>query len=303
MITGTVTISGGVPGVYVYARRVVGGYDTGSSYTGVDGTYYLDGLEGGSYKVQFRPLAPYIGEWYQDAADQERGQAISVALGTTTPDIDAALATGGVITGVISSAATGAPLPSAYANVYSGTTSWINNVYADMDGVYRTSGLPAGDQYRVRFYEGPWDLYITEWYSDALSQNDSLTVTVPVSGVMPHIDGALDLGGTISGWTYDGMSGKLLSSVYARVVEAATGAYVDYDYSNNYGLYLVDGLPSGQYHVYFSEDGYETQWYDQVTSRSSALTVTVSAPADTPNINAYLTYTNTVYLPLVMRNQ
>ena len=78
---------------------------------------------------------------------------------------------------------------------------------------------------------------------------------------------------------------------------------MDYDYSNNYGLYLVDGLPSGQYHVYFSEDGYDNQWYDQVTSRSSALTVTVSAPADTPNINAYLTYANTVYLPLVMRNQ
>ncbi|NBD35071.1 MAG: hypothetical protein GVY30_03615, partial [Chloroflexi bacterium] len=163
-------------------------------------------------------------------------------------------------------------------------------------------GLPAGDQYRVRFYEGPWDLYITEWYSDALSLNAGLTVTVSSSGATPHIDGALDLGGTISGWTYDGMSGKLLSSVYARVVEAATGAYVDNDYSNAYGLYLVDGLPSGQYHVYFSEEGYENQWYDQVTSRSSALTVTVSAPADTPNINAYLTYANTVYLPLVMRN-
>ena len=50
VITGTVTASGGVPGVYVYTRRVVGGYDTESSYTGVDGAYRLEGLVG--WKLQ-----------------------------------------------------------------------------------------------------------------------------------------------------------------------------------------------------------------------------------------------------------
>ncbi|MDY7078280.1 MAG: carboxypeptidase regulatory-like domain-containing protein [Chloroflexota bacterium] len=302
IITGTVTGSGGVPGVYVYARRVVGGYATKSTYTGVDGTYRLDGLKAGGYKVQFSPPAPFIGEWYDDAPDQSSAQTISITLDATTPDIDAVLEVGGVITGVVLAADTGDPLPGAYVDVYSTTGAFIKgSIYANMDGRYQTPGLPAGD-YNVYFGVGPWTYYRTEWYDDAPSRSTGLTVTVPVSGTTPNINAALYRGGTISGWAYSVPKGWLLNSVYVGVYSATTGSYVKYTYSNNGGFYQVNGLYTGPYKVYFSRDGYEQQWYSQTLDYATALTVTVNAPDDTPNVNAYLLYARGVYLPLVMRN-
>jgi hypothetical protein len=127
-----------------------------------------------------------------------------------------------------------------------------------------------------------------------------MTVTVPVSGVTPNINAALEQGGSISGWTYNALLGLPMRSVRARVYDAVSGSYLGYDNSNNGGLYQVNGLPSGQYKVSFQEGGFETQWYSQTLDQSSALTVTVTAPQDTPNINVYLEYMYDVYLPLVL---
>ncbi|MEE8389556.1 MAG: carboxypeptidase regulatory-like domain-containing protein [Anaerolineae bacterium] len=301
-ITGTVTGSGGVPGVYVYATRVVGGYFSRYTYTGVDGGYRLEGMGAGKYKVEFRPPSPFIGEWYDDTPDSSTARTISVTLGATTPDISATLATGGVITGVITAADTGAPLPAAYANVYSTTGALVKgSVYADMAGRYQTPGLPAGD-YNVYFNVGPWISYRTEWYDDASSQSAGLTVTVPVSGTTPNVNAALDRGGSISGWTYSAPRGWLLNSVYVTVYSATTGSYVNYAYSNNEGLYQVNGLSSGPYKVRFSRSGYKQQWYSQMLDFAPALTVTVNAPDETSNINVYLRYPYDVYMPVVLRN-
>jgi hypothetical protein len=302
-ITGVVTdtaTGAGVPGVYVYARRVVGSWTTKSIYTGVDGAYRLEGLPAGGYKVQFSPPPPFIGEWYEDATESTT-QIVTVTLDTTTPDIDAALATGGVITGLVTAADTGAPLAGAYVNVYSTTGSFVTGIYVGRDGGYRTPGLPPGN-YWVLFDTGPWSLYRPEWYSNAHAYGDRITVTVPALGAAPHVNAALDRGGSISGWTYSQATERPLSDVYVVAYSTPGYDYVDYAYSNKWGFYQVSGLPSDLYKVYFSKSGYEVQWYDRAVDFASALTVTVSVPDDTPEINAYLRYPYEVYLPLVMRS-
>ena len=299
-ITGTVTGSGPVPGVYVYAKRVVGGWNTKSTYTGVDGAYRLDGLLAGGYKVQFSPPSPLIGEWYSGTSESA-AQIISVTLGATTPNVDATLTTGGFITGLITATDTGAPLPGAYVSVYSTTGSYIvGYIYANRDGEYQTPGLPAGN-YRVYFNVGPWVFYLPEWYDNVPPQTVKLTVTVPVSGVTPNINAALDRGGSVSGWTYSGVTGRPLNSVYVAAYSAPIYSYVGYVYSNNWGFYQMTKLPGGSYKMYFSRNGYKPQWYDRAADFASALTVTVSAPNDTPDVNAYLRYPYDVYLPLVLR--
>jgi hypothetical protein len=300
-ISGTVSGSGGgVPGVYVYVRRMVGAYLTGSTYTGVDGGYYLAGLDAGQYRVEFTPPAPFIREWYDDASDAGTSSHVTVTLGATTPNVDAVLEVGGVITGFITAADTGASLPGAYVNIYSSTGALVrDSIYVGMDGQYQTPGLPAGN-YQVYFDEGPWSRYIAEWYDDALPSSVHTTVTVPVSGTVPNVNAALDQGGSISGWTYNAHRGWPMGSVNARVYDADTGSYISYDYSNSGGLYQINGLPSGQYEVSFSKSGFKTQWYSRTLDL--ALTVTVSAPDDTQDINAYLRYLYDVYMPMVLRN-
>ena len=304
-ITGTVTdtlTGAGIPGVRVYTKRVVGGWASKSTYTGLDGRYLLEGLPAGEYKVQFDPPSPYLGEWYADAGSEGAAQLVSVTLGTVTPHIGAGLAAGGVITGLVTASDTGAPLPGAYVNVYSETGAYVAGyIYVNRDGSYQTPGLPAGN-YRLSFEKGPWQLYRSEWYSDVHSQDDGVTVTVPVSGVVPNINAALDRGGSISGWTYSEQTGVPLVSVYVSVYSATTHSYVSYDYSNNWGLYQVNGLPAGPYKLYFSKSGYQTQWYDRASDFDSALTVTVTVPGNASNINIYLHYLHHVYLPLILKN-
>ncbi len=302
-MSGTVSgPDGGVPGVHVYTQRVVGGYLTRSTYTGVDGGYNLTGLDAGEYRVQFTPPSPFIREWYNDTPDAGAISNVTVTLGTNTPNIDAVLEVGGVITGFITAADTGAPLPGAYADVYSTTGVFVRGqAYARADGLYQTPGLPAGT-YQVLFNVGPWYRYIAEWYDDALPSSLHMTVTVPVSGITPNINAVLDQGGSISGWTFNALKGLPMRSVNADVYDAASGSFVRYDSSNNGGLYQVNGLPSGQYKVRFVESGFETQWYSRTVDQVSAFTVTVSAPKDVPNINAYLDYVYDLYLPVVLRS-
>jgi len=301
VITGTVTGPSGIPGVYVHAKLVPQGDFTRTTYTGVDGSYRLDGLEAGDYKVQFSPPMPFIGEWYNGAASESAALTVSVSLSSTISNVNIVLETGGVITGVMTAADTHAPLPGAIANVYSATnSSYVGSAYADANGYYQTPSLPAGD-YKVSFSAGPWMAYLDEWYNNAPSMDTALTVTVQASGVISDINTVLDRGGSISGWTFDAFTGVLLNSVHVSVHHATTASVVRETDSNNWGFYQVSGLASGQYKVQFSKDGYWTRWYSDTLDFAPALTVTVTAPNETPFTNVSLRWVLYSYLPLVTR--
>ena len=89
-ISGVVTDSEGAPieGIYVYAAS--GG---SSAYTAADGSYRLSGLSAASYVVQFRDFSgEYLGEWFDDAADQESAAVVEVAEGEAIAGVDACVA-------------------------------------------------------------------------------------------------------------------------------------------------------------------------------------------------------------------
>jgi hypothetical protein len=300
-ITGTVTGPSGIPGVYVYAKLLPQGNFTRTIYTGVDGSYRLNGLDAGSYKVQFSPPTPFIGEWYSDMTNENTALTVSVALSATTPNVNAVLETGGVIIGIITAADTHASLPGAFANVYGATDgSYVGSAYADADGHYQTPNLPAGD-YKISFSAGPWMAYLDEWYNHASSLDAALTVTVQASGVISNINAVLDRGGSISGWTFDALTGVLLNGVHVSVHHATTASVIREADSNNWGFYQVNGLASGQYKVQFSKDGYWTRWYSDTLDFAPALTVAVTAPNETPFTNVSLRWVLYTYLPLVTR--
>ena len=144
--------------------------------------------------------------------------------------------------------------------------------------------------------------YLSEWYDNAPSSGTAQTITVPALSVVPNVNAALDRGGSISGWVYDASSGIPLDGAYVDVYSATTGSWVDSADGNAWGYYQTNGLPAGQYKLSFYRNNYVDQWYSDVRDFDLALTVTVSAPSDTPNINVYLRPYLYVYLPLVMRN-
>ncbi|MBN2005887.1 MAG: carboxypeptidase regulatory-like domain-containing protein [Anaerolineae bacterium] len=302
-ITGTVTGPGGIPGVAVYAYRVgEGDYAAKSTYTGPDGEYSIDGLPAGGYKVRFTPPSPFTRLWYAGADTDSAAEVVTITLNTVTPNINVTLSQGGIITGIVTASDTGAPMPGVRVYVYDQDGSQASEpVYCDADGQYRTLGLPGGSYY-LRFDRNNWTFYRSEWYSQTTGMNTAISITVPASGAIPNINTALKHGGSISGWIYDAATGHALIDAYAQTYETSSGSYVGYCYVNNWGYYQINGLDDGDHKVYAYRTDYITQWYSHALSSDAALTVTVTAPDDTPNINFHLKPYKKIYLPLVLRS-
>ena len=99
-VVGTVTDASddGLAGVDVWAsRKVADGWDfVANATTDGDGQYSLDGLEAGTYRVEFEAgtsEAPLYEAW-NNKGTFEDGDDIAVALDTTVADIDAQLVAG-----------------------------------------------------------------------------------------------------------------------------------------------------------------------------------------------------------------
>ncbi len=302
-ITGVVSGPGGIPGMVVNAYRVSsGGYSSESTYTGPDGSYKIQGLIPGDYKVKFSPTVTFIEQWYAGAGDEDSAQTISVTSGAILPNINATLSQGGVITGVITAQDSGAAMPNTSVRVHDETGNSVGEqVYADADGHYQTPGLPAGS-YKLFFDRQDWQFHRSEWYNQKDDWNAAISVTVSAPGVIPNINAALKRGGSISGWVDDAATGYALADGYAYIYDAQTQSSKGYCYVNQWGHYQVGGLENGSYKAGFFTDDYPTQWYSQTLNFESALTITVAAPNDTPDINFHLKPFKKVYLPLVLRS-
>jgi hypothetical protein len=73
--------------------------------------------------------------------------------------------------------------------------------------------------------------------------------------------------------------------------------------SNASGVYSVKGIPTGSYKVGFFLSGSNgQQWYAAKGSFASATTVTVTAPSDTPSINAALGYGPAIWLSAYIKD-
>ena len=165
-ITGTVTATtGGAPlaGIDVVARKWNAQDQTwewvSSATTAANGTYAIENLLGGSYRVEFETFGTeYLSEFYNDAERAEDADPVAVTLGNTTAGVDAALDKAGIITGTV----TGPGVTQANLDV----SLWERNRFAksgwsetfdlaDVTGTtYRFTGLEPGT-YRVRARRRP----------------------------------------------------------------------------------------------------------------------------------------------------
>ena len=105
-ITGHVSDDQGHPvqGVNVSASSTAmpgGGF--GSATTDADGAYVVSGLAAGDYRVQFSPPfgSSLVGEYHPDTTNYSLAVPVKVFVGATVSEIDASLATGASITGLV----------------------------------------------------------------------------------------------------------------------------------------------------------------------------------------------------------
>jgi len=166
-ITGAVTAAGTGERIdaYVTVYDAAGGF-VGDSFAGTGGQYLVEGLPAGSYFVATNSFGSYRDEIYDDRpclfpCDATTGDAVAVALETTTSGIDFVLNELGSIAGTVVDSLSGDPIPFLDLTVRDAEGSNVQFGFTDDSGEYTVGGLPPGNYFVTtrNFYGFADELY------------------------------------------------------------------------------------------------------------------------------------------------
>jgi hypothetical protein len=310
-ITGTVTDSTADPLSDVDVEVLTsGGSFAGSSFTAPDGTYTVTGLPTGSYDVCFSgqfasggsSTTGYSSQCYKNVSwngsiPPSGATPVAVTAGSTTPNINAALANAGGISGTVDDASSN-PLESVDVEVFNGSGNYVTSSSTGLDGTYAVPGLSAGT-YDVCFFVSsfaePTGGSSTTGYLDQCYNNVSWNgsnpiptaakaVAVTTGSTTPNINAALASAGAITG-TVDDTHSNGLNDVEVEVFGSG-GTETATAFTQSGGSYSVIGLPTGTYDVCFapfgatggsSTTGYLAQCYKNVSWGGSTVTIPTGA--------------------------
>jgi hypothetical protein len=159
-----------------------GNYVSGTE-TSASGTYTLNGLPPGTYKVEFGTDTNLAFQFYTGASTVATATAVTVAAGQNVTGINAALAAGGKIAGTVTDASTKAPVADVRVELLDSTGYELDSTYTNAAGVYTLAGVPTGS-YVVEFvtyYDfAAGDVnYADQYYNngDTLAQATKVSVT------------------------------------------------------------------------------------------------------------------------------
>lgn len=290
VIKGTVTDSSGSPieGIWVFADGTIA--QAGFAKTDASGGYDLVGLWTDEYVIYFSPksvegfdppVGNYLREYYNDTRDPATAERIPVEEGFAVSGIDASLAPGGVIAGIVIDEG-GNPLEGIEVSPVWGGYS----VPTDPAGAYRLEALETGE-YKVSF-DPPFDSnYISEWYDDKQDFESADHVPVVAGAVTDGINAALSLGGIVEGRVTD-PSGNPLSGVHVSAFSEQGSGWAITDPHANYS---VRALRTGAYRIRFlpafGTNFLEEYWNDK-QSFSEADLVEVTQGSTVSSVNAAL---------------
>lgn len=239
-------------------------------FTSTGGVYTLGGLSPGTYRVQFRDdNGEYATETYDNVPGQayNGGTSIVVQEGQIVSNINASLAVGAMISGVVTGPDGTNLLQSIYveAYIYTGSGwSYAGYDFTDIDGAYTIGGLVAGD-YRLVFDDFGGD-YLGETYDDhpGSPYTGGNTITLTAGQIVSNINASLSAGGIITG-TVTGPDGSTpLENIYVYAWQDF-GVYWSAQFSASTGpdgTYELSHLRGGQYRIEFQD--YSGQFVSEV---------------------------------------
>jgi RHS repeat-associated protein len=273
-----------IAGIEVCAYAIEGG-GSSCARTDASGAYTVAGLTTGNYHVSF--AAPYESSLsyltqYYNGKTYSEADPVPVTVGATTPNIDAAMQPGGIISGTV----TAAPTKAALAHVYvCASGPEYRCATTGPSGEYDITSLPSGS-YTVVFY-GPGE-YAQQYYQDKVSGSEADPVSVTAGSTSAGIDAELQPGGTISGKITSADTSAPLEDVWVCRYPVHEEYFSTCTYSNAQGEYSFTGLAATEYKIEFSSynSNYLTQYYDGKASLSEASTVAVAAGETKSGIDA-----------------
>jgi formylglycine-generating enzyme required for sulfatase activity/5-hydroxyisourate hydrolase-like protein (transthyretin family) len=280
-ITGRITsASDGKPieNILVLAHRMMGNgeWDWSSwvNFTSSksDGSYVLS-LPEGTYLVSFHDYNDkyYVTEFYDNQRKSDNALAVDLGSNSTVGNINASLAEGSYIEGVVRADANSAPLQGISVSVHEYNEeddwwNWVAGAETDQNGAYSIGGLGAGT-YRVEFRD-PNGVYAFEAYNDAAKIKLGGDVVVSESSKVTGINASLGKASSISG-KVTGIGGIRLSTVELDLERLGDDGewhwHADTETDED-GDYEFSGLRPGIYRVEFEDESgeYAVEFYENV---------------------------------------
>ena len=270
------------------------GRSGGHTRSGPDGTYIIEGLPTGSFRVQAEAHEfGFARQFYSSTASFMDATLVAVTVGSDTPGIDFIMEAGGTISGTVVTANPGAPIAGVevWANPYDGD-GFGGGAITDENGYYEITGLAPGD-YRVRAQRPDGGL-AGEWYNDTTDWGLAERVPVLAGQATENIDFDLGGGGSISGTVYmsDGTTPLAGADVWANLYDCCGGGNGALTAAD--GTFTIDGLAAADYRVRAQKEGYTFEYYLSTTSHFSSTRVTVVQGGDTPNTDFTLDLAGTI---------
>jgi len=291
----------GIEGAEVCAYKIGGAeFEEGvCNKTNTNGEYSISELAAGEYKVEFfaaNEVLNYLTQYYNNKSTFEAAEAVPVAAGAPTDNIDAEMQEGGRIKGVVTSASSHAPIKNIVVcaeALESGRCALSNE-----NGEYILSGLQTGE-YKVEFLASFFGLnYLTEFYDNKKTKGEAKPVSVTVGATQTEINAAMQEGGEIAGTVIDAASHAVLPGIEVCAVSEERGLCV---LTSSGGDYTIPGLPAGSYLVEFAPEsreesaaGYVTQYYNNEPTQALANLVSVTPPETSSGIDASLVRSSTL---------
>jgi 5-hydroxyisourate hydrolase-like protein (transthyretin family) len=304
-ITGQVTAAVGatpVDNVYIWAYTST----TSTSWeeyanTDASGVYTITDLLSGTYYLKFDPPygTGYLTEYYNDKRSLATADAIPVAFNLVVSNTNAALDTGGIITGHVTAAAGGTPIQNVSVYVYTSTTSTSAMAYGDTDatGAYTITGLATGYYYLQ--FNPPSSDYYEQYYDNKSTLASADAISVTLNSVIANRNAVLKSASKITGRVTAAGSGTPLKDVDVTVYSYRCACNCSYTWmgsatTNDSGFYTVTGLLAGSYRVEFDpirpgvSAVYLGEYYNDKASLSTADPVAVADSSTTSGIDAAL---------------
>jgi hypothetical protein len=160
---------------------------------------------------------------------------------------------------------------------------------AGSGGRYEIAKVPAGS-YKVQFWPAVQASYVFQYYDAAPSWETAQTISVTAGSVNSNIDAVLEKGATISGTVTAAATGLPVAEVEV-CVESYEG-FGRCEETSASGRYTIEGLPAGDYYVYFypEESGLDVigQSYPGRSFSEEPVAFFVAAKQNVTGINAAL---------------
>jgi hypothetical protein len=251
-ISGKVTLAAG--GADVLGAEVCAESQTEEAFecdlTAADGSYEIVGLPAGNYIVGFTAGESgqfLIRQFWSGVSSYGEATAVPVAAGATTPGINAAMALGGAISGMVVDAANGLPISEVEVCSWSEPGGGFDGCdFTASNGTYEIVGVPPG-LHEVEFwaFEGNYE----PRFINAVSVSTGLrTTNVNAALVREAVPD-----GRISGHVYAAATKAPLGGIAVCAIDES-GESRGCAHTGKAGNYEFLQVPAGAWRVAFSPD-------------------------------------------------